>query len=52
MKKKLKIILMPDDDFKRHWNLLMILLLVYVATYVPYSICFTDISQADELTNE
>lgn len=34
------IVLMPDDLFKRFWNIIMIFLLAYVATYVPYGICF------------
>lgn len=37
---KPKIVLMPDDPFKRFWNILMIFLLGYVATLVPYHICF------------
>ena len=33
---------MPDDPFRRFWNILMIVLLIYVVTYVPISICFVD----------
>ena len=33
---------MPDDAFRRFWNILMIVLLIYVVTYVPISICFVD----------
>jgi hypothetical protein len=40
MEKRSKFILMSDDPFKRFWNVLMIILLIYVATYVPYDICF------------
>lgn len=42
------LILLPEYAFKKYWNLLMIILLIYVATYVPYSICFNQPS--DELT--
>jgi uncharacterized protein YeeX (DUF496 family) len=38
---KPKIVLLADDPFKRFWNILMIFLLVYVATYVPFGICFS-----------
>ena len=40
IEKRSKIILLQDDPFKRVWNVLIILLLMYVATYVPYDICF------------
>ena len=40
LEQKWKIILLPDDPIKRFWNILIICLLVYVATYVPYSISF------------
>ena len=33
---------MPDSRFKLVWNIVMIFLLVYVATYVPYKIAFVD----------
>jgi type III secretory pathway component EscR len=33
-------ILLPDDNIKKFWNILMIFLLFYVATWVPYNICF------------
>ena len=36
------IVIMPDDTIKKFWNILMIFLLAYVATYVPYSICFIE----------
>lgn len=35
-----KYILMPENEFKRWWSLIMLVLLMYVATYVPYNICF------------
>ena len=31
---------MPDSVFKRWWCFIMVVLLLYVATYVPYNICF------------
>ena len=34
------IVMMPEDNIKKFWNILMIFLLAYVASYVPYSICF------------
>ena len=40
MEKRSKFILLPDDPFKRFWNVLIIFLLFYVATYVPYDIYF------------
>ena len=41
LEQKPSIVLLPDHNFKRFWNVLMIFLLAYVATYVPYGICFT-----------
>ena len=40
LEKKSSLVLMPDDLFKRVWNIIIIILLFYVATYVPVSICF------------
>ena len=37
-------ILMPDHPFKNFWNVLMIILLIYVVSYVPISISFIDAS--------
>jgi hypothetical protein len=34
------IVIMPENTFKKIWNILMIFLLFYVASYVPYSVCF------------
>mgnify|MGYP006120567061 CR=1 FL=1 len=45
MEKRSKFILLQDDPFKRFWNVLIILLLLYVATYVPYDICFQPASE-------
>ena len=40
LEKKSKIVLMPDNQFKRIWNIIIMTLLLYVATYVPFSTCF------------
>lgn len=39
---------MPDNEFKKWWNLIMLILLMYVATYVPYNICFNLDPHTDE----
>ena len=41
LEEKPKWILMPDNNFKRIWNVIIIVLLGYVAFYVPYHICFS-----------
>ena len=41
---------MPDDTFKRVWNIIIIVLLIYVATYVPVSICFNQSGPGEETT--
>ncbi len=33
---------MPQSKFKLAWNIIIILLLLYTATYMPYRICFID----------
>lgn len=40
LKKKKWYIIMPDSTFKRYWNIVMILLLVYVGLIMPYNVCF------------
>ena len=42
LEQKPRIVLLPDDPIKRFWNVLMIFLLAYVATWVPFAICFND----------
>lgn len=42
--KSCKYIIMPTDKFKLYWNLIIILMLSYTATYMPYQICFLDSS--------
>lgn len=41
---------MPDDPIKRFWNILMIFLLFYVASWVPVSICFLDSNNTGVIT--
>ena len=41
---------MPDDPIKRFWNILMIFLLFYVASWVPVAICFQESNTTDILT--
>lgn len=38
--KPLKIVLMPDSDLISYWNVIMMLLLLYTATYVPFKTAF------------
>ena len=47
LEKKPFIVLMPDDPFKRFWDIWMLVLLIYVVSYVPISICFFQ-TNADE----
>ena len=47
IEKKPKIVLVQNHPFKRFWNVLMILLLFYVATYVPFNICFGKVELPD-----
>ena len=47
---KSKIVLLADDPFKRFWNIIIILLLIYVALYVPYNICFSKKKPGDPKT--
>jgi hypothetical protein len=37
-----KCVIMPDDKIKSYWNLIITLLLLYTASYVPYRISFID----------
>jgi hypothetical protein len=50
LEKKSKIVLLPNHPFKRFWNILVIVLLLYVATYVPFNICFGVINNTDIMT--
>mmetsp|Transcript_5655 Transcript_5655/g.5165 ORF Transcript_5655/g.5165 Transcript_5655/m.5165 type:complete len:280 (+) Transcript_5655:859-1698(+) len=40
--RKLPFILMPDICFKKFWNIVVMLLLIYTAVYVPYQVAFVD----------
>lgn len=43
---------MPQSFFKSVWNVILIILLVYTATYMPYKICFIDEpSQSSEIVD-
>ena len=52
LESKHRLVLMEEDAIKRYWNILMIFLLVYVATWVPYQICFNDSMPNGQLSNE
>jgi hypothetical protein len=43
-------VLLPDDPIKRFWNVLMIFLLIYVATVVPFVICFSETNTTGIMT--
>ena len=32
----------PDSGFKSYWNMILTILLLYTASYMPYGIAFTD----------
>ena len=40
MKRAQKCLIMPDSKFKLVWNILVILLLLYTAIFVPFRIAF------------
>jgi len=52
LERKPRIVLLADHPIKKFWNILMIFLLIYVATYVPFSICFVDSNPDDPITGE
>ena len=33
---------MPSNKYKKAWDVLIIVLLIYTAIYVPYKVCFLD----------
>jgi ABC-type antimicrobial peptide transport system permease subunit len=41
-------VLMPENEFKKNWQVLMLVLLLYVASIVPYNVCFNQ--PTDHLT--
>ena len=38
--KKLKYLILPDSKFKMTWNLIIMVLLLYTAIYVPFKVAF------------
>jgi hypothetical protein len=44
VREKQKWLIYPTNKFKYGWDILIIILLVYTALYVPYKVCFIDIS--------
>jgi hypothetical protein len=42
MIKNKKCIFLPESKFKSYWGLLIIALMLYTASYVPYSISYID----------
>lgn len=39
------LILLQDNKFKNYWNILMMFLLLYVAIWVPFSICMLPVTE-------
>ena len=35
-------LIMPSSSFKIFWNIVIIILLIYTASWMPYQICFVD----------
>lgn len=42
---KSKFLISPDSNVKKFWDLIMIVLLLYTATYVPYRITFLEVEE-------
>ena len=49
IKSKPWIVMLPDDPFRRFWNLLVVFLLLYVVTYVPVAVCFFNTNEDTEM---
>lgn len=43
--------MLPDHPFRRRWDILMAVILTYVVTYMPYSICFSLNSEPSTFTD-
>jgi hypothetical protein len=43
---------MPESKFKQYWNLVITVLLIYTATYVPYKTAFVDESGTNMIVFE
>ena len=37
-----KLILLPDSTFKKYWNAIIIILMLYAGTLLPYKLVFED----------
>lgn len=40
MKKPCPLLILPNSHFKIAWNLIIVILLIYTATFVPYRVAF------------
>ena len=43
LESKADIVLLQDNSFKKIWDVIMIFLLLYVISYVPYATCFIQV---------
>jgi hypothetical protein len=39
-KDKVKLLILPDSTFKKYWDLILVLVMIYICTFFPYRICF------------
>lgn len=52
LKEKSSYILLPDDNIKKYWNVLMVFLLAYVALWLPINVCFQRFqTKGDKISN-
>ena len=52
LKEKSSYILLPDDNIKKYWNVLMVFLLAYVALWLPINVCFQKFqTKGEKFTN-
>lgn len=42
IKNRFPLVIMPESNFKKLWNVIIIILLAYTATYVPFKVSFVD----------
>jgi len=42
IKNRFFLVIMPESTFKKFWNVVIIILLGYTATYVPFKVSFVD----------
>ena len=45
----MKWVILPDDKFKRAWDTLIAILILYSAIVIPYKIAFVDIDNFAEI---